>query len=735
MPRKAEVPTLFQYQNEPKSLFISQFNHNPGSIRSIKPTPQGCIVNLDYCLAPDTMVELINNERDTIKSICERVTSGEDLYTYSINPDTEEIEVSKIVAGRQTRKNEPTLKITLDNGETIVSSYNHKFLLRNGKYVPAEELDVNTSLMSFSKSEIKSYYGVSYRYIGVNKNLVNCEPEHILIYKYFHEDYVPSVPIHHEDENGLNNSLDNLTQLSSSEHFSEHVKRFWDSIPKEQRGEWIKSHWTEETTKIISENTKKQWKNMTKEEYEEMCKKIADSIPDRSGENNGMYGKGHSSLTRELISERQKEYNKSLTDEQRKAKSVLMTRGNAYKVLRVLQDRGLEVTKDNYEKVRREITKRGIKWETACKFFLEDGIITNHKIISIEPYEPMDLYDIEVEKYHNFALTAGVFVHNSQLELRIAGVISGDKVLEEVYKSGIDLHIATASKTFGIPIEEVTKDARTKAKGVGFGIIYGKSGATFGKELYLADLFKEAGDVKGDGKSLPEKTQQKIRRKATELGYKIVEDYLNAYPGLSQWLKDTQEFAMEHGYVETMFGRRRRLPDLYSTVDSIREGALRQAINAPIQGTGSDFTLRSIIEINDFLRKNGFKSRMSGTVHDSIVFDIYLPEFREVVLQAKYIMEHVHEKYIDTGVPILSEIEAGDSYGGVFEMDAEEVDKILTPSDFYDWLHDQKIKKYTKEIKFFHDNAKMSKDDAIAWMVRNNRPIKELKSVLEETYV
>lgn len=322
----------------------------------------------------------------------------------------------------------------------------------------------------------------------------------------------------------------------------------------------------------------------------------------------------------------------------------------------------------------------------------------------------------------------------SQLELRVAGIISNDSVLTEVYKSGIDLHIATASKTFGVPIEEVTKDLRTKAKGVGFGIIYGKSGVTFGRELYLAELFKEAGDPKGDGKSLPEKTRKKIEKKATELGFKIVEDYLNAYPELSNWLDNTKKFAIENGYVETMFGRRRRLPDLYSSVPTLKENALRQAINAPIQGTGSDMTLRSIIEIQNYIFSNGLRSRMAGTVHDSIVFDVYIPEFNTLIPMAKHIMEHVHEPYIKTEVPLLSEIEAGDSYGGVFEISPEETESISNASDWYEWLHEQKINKYHKEITFFHDKEQFDKDATIAWMVKNNRPVKELQAFLDETY-
>lgn len=322
----------------------------------------------------------------------------------------------------------------------------------------------------------------------------------------------------------------------------------------------------------------------------------------------------------------------------------------------------------------------------------------------------------------------------SQLELRIAGVISGDKILEGIYKSGVDLHIATASKTFGVPIEEVTKDLRTKAKAVGFGIIYGKSGVTFGKEIYLHELYLEAGDTKGDGKSLPVETQKKIQRRATELGCKIVDDYLGAYPQLSDWLDSTKQFALENGYVETMFGRRRRLPDLQSTISTLRDNALRQAINAPIQGTGSDLTLRSIIEIQNYIADHHMKSRMVGTVHDSIVFDIHVSELQEMATCIKHIMEHVHEKYIDTEVPILSELEMGDSYGGVFEVDLETISDIYSFSDYQEWLHTQKLNKYSKEIEILHDKNGYTLDMTQKYLLSNHRPIKELEDVLKRVY-
>ena len=228
IPRKAEEnPLLFQYHSEPKALFVSRFGEN------------GCIMNADYCLAPDTEIQLVKHETDTIKHICDRLAKGEQLYTYSINPKTRVIRKSRILHGMMTQKNVETLKITLQNGAEIVCTPNHKFLMPSGAYFEAKELT----------------------------------PLHIL-------------------------------------------------------------------------------KGKT-----------------------GAYG-----------------------------------------------------------------------------------------ITSIEPYENMDVYDIEVEHNHNFPLACGVICHNCALEMRISAIISHDKKMTQAFLSGADIHKANAAYMWKVPIEEVTKDLRTKAK-------------------------------------------------------------------------------------------------------------------------------------------------------------------------------------------------------------------------------------------------------------------------------
>lgn len=308
----------------------------------------------------------------------------------------------------------------------------------------------------------------------------------------------------------------------------------------------------------------------------------------------------------------------------------------------------------------------------------------------------------------------------SQLELRVAGMISGDETLLEIYHSGQDLHKKTASIVWNKPIEEVTKDDRTNAKAVNFGIVYGKSGITFAKDLYYDESGKN-----------PNKTSD--WDKAKEMGLQLVDDYLGTFKQLDKWLKNTKKFAYKYGYVETMFGRRRRLPDLHSTIPTLKNNAERQAINAPIQGTGADMTLRSIILIQKYIQEHRLRSRMICTVHDSIVFDVYIPELADLAYNVKYIMEHVHEPYIDTEVPIVSEFEVGDNYGSVFEASMEEIEKITDVSVYKDWIHEQKLNKYRKEIVMLND-SNYDRNMCLEYMMKNGRPIEELMAKIDEVY-
>lgn len=306
------------------------------------------------------------------------------------------------------------------------------------------------------------------------------------------------------------------------------------------------------------------------------------------------------------------------------------------------------------------------------------------------------------------------------LEMRVAGIVSKDPTLLKAFLSGQDLHKSTASLVWGVPIDEVSKDLRTAAKSVNFGIIYGKSGVTFAQDLYY--------DKSGKN---PKKTDD--WEEAKRQGNKLVDDYLHTFSQLDKWLRDTKKFAYKHGYVETLFGRRRRLPDLKSKVPTLKSNAERQSINAPIQGTGSDFTLLSLIQINKQLKERHMKSMIVATVHDSIVFDVYIPEIPQVATLVKDIMEHVHEKYIDTEIPIRADLELGVNYGATFEVELEECQKLDTISAFNEWIHKNNIKKYQKEITTLHGKGWDYKQ-VLEYLQKYGRPTKELANFIIDLY-
>lgn len=252
-------------------------------------------------------------------------------------------------------------------------------------------------------------------------------------------------------------------------------------------------------------------------------------------------------------------------------------------------------------------------------------------------------------------------------------------------------------------------------------IVYGKSGTSFAKELYY--------DPSGKDKS---KLQDWEKAKAE--GYKLVDHFLGTFTGLRKWLDDTKKFAYKHGYVETMFGRRRRLPDLKSSLPRMRSDAERQAINAPIQGTGSDLTLLSLIHINNYLKSHNMKSVIVATVHDSIVFDVYLPEVPELSRQIQNIMEHVHEPYITTRIPVLTDLELGVDYGSTYEVSADDCSQIYDEGSFVDWVKAQNREKYKKEVVYLKNKLGYSADRVFKYLITHKHCYKSLVEYVGALY-
>ena len=218
----------------------------------------------------------------------------------------------------------------------------------------------------------------------------------------------------------------------------------------------------------------------------------------------------------------------------------------------------------------------------------------------------------------------------SQIELRLIAEISKDENMMDAFMNGLDIHTATASKVYGIPLNEVDSTKRRNAKAVNFGIIYGQS--AFGLSQSLGIPRKEAAE--------------------------IIEEYFRQYSGIQQYMSDTMNFARENGYVQTILGRRRYMRDINSANATVRGFAERNAINAPIQGSAADMIKIAMINIYKDMQDQKLISKMTMQVHDELVFDVHKSETEKV----KTIIQERMSTALITTVPILVEIGEGNNW-------------------------------------------------------------------------
>jgi len=218
----------------------------------------------------------------------------------------------------------------------------------------------------------------------------------------------------------------------------------------------------------------------------------------------------------------------------------------------------------------------------------------------------------------------------SQIELRLLAHISKDTHLTEAFVNDIDIHTLTASKVFGVKIEDVTKEMRYKSKAVNFGIIYGQSKYGLAKAIGISN--NEAED--------------------------FINKYFETYPNIRLYMDSTVNFAAKNGYVETVFGRKRYLPEINSSNTMIHEFAKRAAINQPIQGTAADIMKLAMIECAKKFKENNIKSKIILQVHDEIVIETLKSELEEV----KSLVKEAMELNQPLTVPLKIDINTGETW-------------------------------------------------------------------------
>ena len=220
----------------------------------------------------------------------------------------------------------------------------------------------------------------------------------------------------------------------------------------------------------------------------------------------------------------------------------------------------------------------------------------------------------------------------SQIELRIVAAISGDKNMCDAFKHGKDIHTATAAKVYNIEEASVTKEMRYKAKSVNFGIIYGQGAFGLADNLGIS------------------------RTEAKE----IIDNYKREFAGITKYMEDSILFAKEHGYVQTLMGRKRWLRDIHSKNFNVRGFAERNAINSPIQGTAADMIKLAMIKIHAAIKKEKLQSKMILQVHDELVFDALE---NEVEILKPLILENMQSALLlPHGVPAEAEIGIGKNW-------------------------------------------------------------------------
>lgn len=218
----------------------------------------------------------------------------------------------------------------------------------------------------------------------------------------------------------------------------------------------------------------------------------------------------------------------------------------------------------------------------------------------------------------------------SQIELRIIAALSEETTMIEAFKNGEDIHASTAAKVFNVPLDEVTREQRSNAKTVNFGIIYGVSAFGLSNQTDLS------------------------RSEAKEL----IDTYYKTYPKLRNYMSEQVDFAREHGYVQTVLGRRRYLKDINGSNQVVRGAAERNAVNAPIQGSAADIIKIAMINIHKKLAEGNYQSKMLLQVHDELVFDAYKPELEKLKTMIKSEMENAYK----LAVPLDVEVGIGENW-------------------------------------------------------------------------
>jgi DNA polymerase-1 len=222
----------------------------------------------------------------------------------------------------------------------------------------------------------------------------------------------------------------------------------------------------------------------------------------------------------------------------------------------------------------------------------------------------------------------------SQIELRLLAHIADIPALKKAFAEGLDIHAMTASEIFGVPVKDMPSEIRRRAKAINFGIVYGISGFGLANQLGIAR--GEADDY--------------------------IKKYFQRFPGIRDYMETTKAFAREHGYVETLFGRRVHIREINAKVQGLRGGAERAAINAPIQGAAADIIRRAMIRMPDAIAKAKLGAKMLLQVHDELIFEAPEKQAKAMCELAQKVMAKAALPAVELSVPLVVDARAADNW-------------------------------------------------------------------------
>lgn len=273
--------------------------------------------------------------------------------------------------------------------------------------------------------------------------------------------------------------------------------------------------------------------------------------------------------------------------------------------------------------------------------FLQTGTVTGRMASQNPNLQNIPLHSERGQMIrHAFVAPRGftlVSFDYSQIELRLAAILSGDEKLCAIFKSGRDVHKEVAAQVFGVAPEAVDQEMRRRAKVINFGILYG-----MGVNALRAQLGSTTAEA-----------------------HRYLEDYFSTFKTLAEYLESTKGFARKHGYTETLFGRRRQFPEMKSSLPYVRAQAERMAINAPLQGTQADIIKLAMVRADEMLAKEGAldDAHLLLQVHDELVYEIRSERSGELSAKIQEIMESVLPAAETRGVPILVTMKSGPDWG------------------------------------------------------------------------